>query len=508
LGRFLLGTDENISLTQTKQLITMKQSLKLFGVALLGGMVALGGNQLLQDKVPQNMQSKQVEVQQVQKAQPVNFSAPLNIPTGIQVDFTEAAEKSVHAVVYIMSEFKKKSSVYDDYFSPEDFFFRGMPNVIRASGSGVILSSDGYIVTNNHVVQQASRVRVTLNDKREYDARIVGTDPSTDLALLKIDAKNLPFLTFGNSDNVKVGEWVLAVGNPFNLTSTVTAGIVSAKARNINILGSQTSIESFIQTDAAVNPGNSGGALVNTKGQLIGVNAAIASRTGSYIGYSFAIPVSIVKKVVNDLKEFGEVKRAYIGVTYQNMNSKLADKLGIDKLKGVYIEGVIHGGAAEKAGIKPGSILTKIGDNEINSGSELLEKVGMHRPGDKIQVTAVKDGKSKTYDVVLTDLYGNTSIKEEKDETVVSMRIGAKFAPVDNRMKQELRIDNGVVVVDLSDGVFSQAGIRKGFIIQKIDQSPVYKPSDVEKILSKKKGGVLIEGIYPNGVKAFYGFGL
>ncbi len=491
----------------------MKQTIKLFAVALLGGFVALGANNLFFENKAQNANKQITEHHNTNDnntniAQAVNYSAPLNIPEGTQVDFTEAADKSVHAVVFIMSEFKTKSSVYDDYFSPEDFFFRGQPNIIRASGSGVILSSDGYIVTNNHVVQQASKVRVTLNDKREYDAKIIGTDPSTDLALLKIDEKDLPFLTFGNSDKLKVGEWVLAVGNPFNLTSTVTAGIVSAKARNINILGSQSSIESFIQTDAAVNPGNSGGALVNTRGELVGVNAAIASRTGSYIGYSFAIPVSIVKKVVNDLKEFGVVKRAYIGVSYQNIDSKLAKKLNIKDMHGVYIQGIVHGGAAEKAGIKPGSIITKINGKEINSGSELLENVGMHRPGDKIEVSVVKDGESKTYDVVLTDLYGNTSININDEVSKIQKEIGAKFGTVDSRMKKELKISNGVEVVEVRDGIFRNAGIRKGFIIVKIDQTYVEKPSDVEKILSKKKGGVLIEGVYPNGVKAYYGFGL
>jgi S1-C subfamily serine protease len=307
----------------------MKQTIKLIGIAFIGGLIALGGNQLLREKTVHEIQTTQVKEQNKQVAQPISFGTTNDNNTS-PIDFTEAADKSIHAVVYIMSEFNKKSSVYDDYFSPNDFFFRGQPNVIKASGSGVILSSDGYIVTNNHVVQQASNIVVTLNDKREYTAKVIGTDPSTDLALLKIDASDLSYLVFGNSDEVKVGEWVLAVGNPFNLTSTVTAGIISAKARNINILGSQTSIESFLQTDAAVNPGNSGGALVNTQGKLIGVNAAIASRTGSYIGYSFAIPVSIVKKVVSDLKEFGVVKRAYIGVSIQNIDSKLAKKLSLE----------------------------------------------------------------------------------------------------------------------------------------------------------------------------------
>ncbi len=484
----------------------MKQTIKLIGIAFLGGVLALGANDLITEE-PATDISKQ-EVQPVAKpVEAVNFvstSTTSNAP----IDFTEAADKSLHAVVYIMSEFSQRSSVYDDYFSPNDFFSRGQPNVIRASGSGVILSSDGYIVTNNHVVQEASKVTVTLNDKREYNATVVGTDPSTDLALLKIDEKELPYLTFGNSDEVKVGEWVLAVGNPFNLTSTVTAGIISAKARNINILGSQTSIESFLQTDAAVNPGNSGGALVNTKGELIGVNAAIASRTGSYVGYSFAIPVTIVKKVVGDLKEFGEVKRAYIGVTIQNIDSKLSKELKQKEIKGVFIAGVINGGAAEKAGIKPRSIVTKIDGSAVNTGSELLEKVGIHRPGDKITVTTEdENGEETKYDVVLTDLYGNSNIKTNSDE-VVNQKIGATFSSIDNKTKQALKLNSGVQVKKVNAGLFRNAGIKEGFIILRVDQTVVRKPDDITKILNTKKGGVLIEGIYPNGVRAYYGFGI
>ena len=488
----------------------MKQTVKLLGIAFLGGMIALGVNQLFtKNHSETNMATTHIQSHQTSIAPPTSFTSVNNTTSKTQVDFTEAANKSIHAVVYIMSEFEKRSSVYDNYFSPNDFFLRGQPNIIRASGSGVILSSDGYIVTNNHVVQDASKVVVTLNDKREYVASIVGTDPSTDLALLKIDEKELPFLTFGNSDEVKIGEWVLAVGNPFNLTSTVTAGIISAKARNINLLGSETSIESFLQTDAAVNPGNSGGALVNTKGELIGINAAIASRTGSYVGYSFAIPVTIVKKVVNDLKEFGRVERAYIGISIQNIDSKLSKKLKQENIKGVYVAGVIDGGAAEKAGIKPHSIVTKIDGKDVNTGSELLEKVGIHRPGDKIIVSIEdKDGKVTDYEVKLTDIYGNTKITAEKEESVMAQKIGAKLSSISNKMKQEMGINNGVIVSEVSNGLFRDAGIRKGFIILKIDQSVVRKPSDVSKILENKKGGVLIEGVYPNGIRAYYGFGI
>ena len=487
----------------------MRQTIKLIGIAFLGGFLALGANTIFDTNTIQNEKIVDSHSIHQKPSQNINYAQVGNTINSRQVDFTDAANKSIHSVVYILSEFNKKSSVYDDYFSPNDFFFRGQPRTIKASGSGVILSSDGYIVTNNHVVQEASNITVTLNDKREYTAKVIGTDPSTDLALLKIDEKDLPFLLFGNSDEVKVGEWVLAVGNPFNLTSTVTAGIISAKARDINILGSQTSIESFLQTDAVVNPGNSGGALVNTNGELIGVNAAIASRTGNYIGYSFAIPVTIVKKVVNDLKEFGQVQRAYIGVTIQNIDSKLSKELHQSKIKGVLVAGIIEGGAAEKAGISPQTIITKIDGYDVNTGSELLEKVGIHRPGDKIVVSTETNNKTKDYTVVLTDAYGNAGIKQyAKNKKTVDNKIGASFAEIDLRTKQQLRIDNGVRVVEVSNGIFQDAGIRKGFIIIKIDQTTVEKPSDISRILNSKKGGVLVEGIYPNGVKAFYGFGL
>jgi len=488
----------------------MKQTIKLIGIAFLGGFIALGANRIFETTENANKNISEISSVNQTPAQAIHVAQVNNSEANNDIDFTKAANKSIHSVVYIMSEFNKKSSVYDDYFSPNDFFFRGTPQTIKASGSGVILSSDGYIVTNNHVVQEASKITVTLNDKREYTAQVIGTDPSTDLALLKIDETGLQYLTFGNSDNAKIGEWVLAVGNPFNLTSTVTAGIISAKARDINILGSQTSIESFIQTDAAVNPGNSGGALVNTKGELIGINAAIASRTGSYIGYSFAIPVTIVKKVVNDLKEYGQVQRAYIGVTIQNIDSKKSKELHQSKVKGVLVEGIIEGGAAEKAGIHPQTIVTKIDGSEVNTKSELLEKVGIHRPGDKIIVsTENSEGESKDYTVILTDSYGNTSTKSKNANSAsIENKLGVQFAEVDLETKQKLQIQNGVQVVSISKGLFQQAGIRKGFIITKIDQTKVKKASDISKILNSKKGGILLEGVYPNGIKAFYGFGL
>ena len=315
-------------------------------------------------------------------------------------DFTTAAEKTVHGVVHIRSEFSGRTGGYDDFFAPfRDFFGNpyGGDNTYTGFGSGVIISNDGYIVTNNHVVDGAGNVNVTLNDNREFEATIVGTDPSTDLALLKIDAENTPFITFGNSDIVKIGEWVLAVGNPFNLTSTVTAGIVSAKARNINILGTPGAIESFIQTDAAVNMGNSGGALVNMNGELIGVNAAIASNTGSYAGYSFAIPVNIVKKVVDDLLNFGLVQRAYMGVTIREVDSKLVKEKDLDLTNGVYIESVSESGGAKESGIREGDVIVSVDNFSVKTNAELLEIIGQHNPGEQLTAFFTLSGTHSSY---------------------------------------------------------------------------------------------------------------
>jgi len=426
------------------------------------------------------------------------------------VDLTSAAELSVHAVVHIKTEFQQKGNMgnYYDYF---DFFGLGRPDVnpepLIGTGSGVIISNDGYIATNNHVVDGADFVEVTLNDKRTFVAKVIGVDPSTDLALLKIDASDLPFIVYGNSDVLKIGEWVLAVGNPFNLTSTVTAGIVSAKARNINILGDNSSIESFIQTDAAVNRGNSGGALVNTKGELVGINAAIASNTGSYAGYSFAIPVNIVKKVMDDLARYGEVQRAYLGISIRDIDSKLASEKNIDKIKGVYIQDLVENGAAEEAGIKPGDIVTRINGLDVNSTSELLGDIGQYRPGDRVVLSISRNGTEKDYSVLLRNKDGNTSIIKKEENNIISI-LGATFMPVNESEKQKLRINNGLKITKLENGKLKNAGIREGFIIMSVDKKVVKTADDLKGALSDKQGGVLIEGIYPNGMRAYYGFGL
>ncbi len=325
-------------------------------------------------------------------------------------DFTEAAAKTVHAVVHIKTKFTEEymsNPIYDFFFGVQPR--RYQQTVPLSSGSGVIVSPNGYIVTNYHVIRNADVIEVTLNDKRKFKAKVVGVDKMTDLALLKIDADNLPFLEYGDSDKLKVGEWVLAVGNPFNLTSTVTAGIVSAKARSLSLM-SRFGIEAYIQTDAAVNPGNSGGALVNTKGELVGINAAIASNTGSYTGYSFAIPVNIVKKVVADLIKYGKVQRAFIGASIVDLNADIAKYLGVNKTEGVYIYEVNPKGAAAEAGIKAGDIITKVNDIDIKSLPELQEQLAKYRPGDIVNITVLRDGKPHKFEVKLKNVYGTESI--------------------------------------------------------------------------------------------------
>lgn len=334
------------------------------------------------------------------------------------VDLTSAAEQSVHAVVHIKTTFLYRTSGWDDFFSGsfwEDFFNFSSPfgtheQQVMGAGSGVIISPDGYIVTNNHVVENAQDITVTLNDKREFPATIVGTDPQTDLALIKIECDGLPTLTFGNSDQVRIGEWVLAVGNPFNLTSTVTAGIVSAKARNLDILGENTSIESFIQTDAAVNQGNSGGALVNASGELIGINSAIASHTGYYTGYSFAIPSNIARKVVGDLKEYGMVQRAVLAVTIQEVDNNVAQELNLSQVKGVCITSVADDGAAYRAGLQQYDVITSINGSEVNSVSELREVMAQYSPGDRVEVAYLRNGSSHKTPLTLLNSEGTTQL--------------------------------------------------------------------------------------------------
>ncbi|MBB3187933.1 Do family serine endopeptidase [Microbacter margulisiae] len=434
-------------------------------------------------------------------------------------DFTVAAAHTVDAVVHVMTKIMPSSQDMSNGMQQDPFFnfFFGMPDNPRrmepqmASGSGVIISTDGYIVTNNHVVAGSNNIEVVLNDKRKFDATVVGTDPNTDLALLKINAKNLPTIVFGNSDDLKVGQWVLAVGNPFNLTSTVTAGIVSAKGRNINIISSKMPIESFIQTDAAINPGNSGGALVNTKGELVGINTAIASETGTYDGYGFAIPVNIVKKVVADLKKYGVVQRAVLGVTIQDINADLAKKKDLKTLNGAYVAGVEDGSAAKDAGILEGDVITKINDITVNSVADLQGQISQFHPGDKISVTINRAGKVKTIEATLHNASGGTKLVQNKGLEA----LGASFEEINNTLKQQLNISGGVQVVSLQEkSVLAQAGVKKGLVIVKIDNEPVYSISQLQAIVnhinnaSARDHGLFITGIYPNGEVAYYAIDL
>jgi len=437
------------------------------------------------------------------------------------VDFTYAAEKSINSVVHVTTKYKvTHSQGRDEYIDLFEFFF-GRPQNPRqqeepreqpgGSGSGVILSEDGYIVTNNHVIDKASSIEITLNDKRTFKAEVVGADPTTDIALLKIEANGLTPMHFGNSDNLRVGEWVLAVGNPFNLTSTVTAGIVSAKARNINILNADLKIESFIQTDAAVNPGNSGGALVNTRGELVGINTAIASRTGSFAGYSFAVPASIVSKVVEDLREFGIVQRAILGVQMRDINAEFAKEKKLPTLEGVFVVNVIEKSAAQLAGIKEGDIITAINSIKVKSMAELQEQVGRYRPGNIVEVTVLRNGKEQQFQVELRNLSGNTGIVKAVDLT----QLGAKFQPINDNTKRKFGISGGLEVISIDkSGRLAKAGVQKGYIILKANKLTIHSEEDLAKAYEQLIADddddkvLLLAGVYPNGQVVYYAVNL
>lgn len=440
-----------------------------------------------------------VTIQDTQAMRYANLPAPGegNLP-----DLTAAAEIAVHAVVHIKTQSLRggwsSGNPILDYFG-----YRQEPQLARGFGSGVILSQDGFIVTNNHVIEGAQKIMVVLNDNREFEARLVGTDPSSDLAVLKVEADNMPYLRYGNSDNLRLGEWVLAVGNPFNLTSTVTAGIVSAKARNIGINQEEYSIESFIQTDAAVNPGNSGGALVNQRGELVGINTAIASRTGSYAGYSFAVPISIVRKVVDDLKEFGEVQRALLGVVITTVTADVAEQNNLGKIEGVYVDNVSDNGAAKEAGIRSGDVIIGVGNKKVNTNAELQEAVSQYRPGDDVKVTVKRNDSEKQFTVTLRNKLGDTGIIKS-DQLV----LGAELEPLKPNERERLRIDRGLRVSKIGNGKLREAGITEGFIITDVNKRPVYEVNELKRIISSSRGGILIEGLYPNGEPAYFVFGV
>lgn len=472
--------------------------LGLFTVALVGALAAVAIYSRLVKP-----EASIVEVPVENKMQYVNIPVAQG---GGTLDFTQAVAQSIDAVVHVKTKTNREYAVnplFEYFFGEQE---RGEAPPLMGYGSGVIISKNGYIVTNNHVVSGSDEVVIVLNDKREFDAEVVGYDPTTDLALLKVDQKNLSYLNFGDSDALLLGEWVLAIGNPYNLTSTVTAGIVSAKARNINILARQEfSIESFIQTDAAVNPGNSGGALINTRGELVGINTAIASRTGAFTGYSFAIPVSIVQKIVKDLMEYGAVQRAILGVTIQDVTAELASENNLSELKGVYVNGVREDGAAREAGIKTGDVILSIDDAPVNSTAELQETVSKYRPGAKVKVVLSRKGNVKQFDVVLRNLEGSTELVKKEEILEV---LGAILEPISDKEKKALGIEHGVKVVSLKSGKFAQVGIKEGFILTSVNKMPVNSVKEVSTILANAEGGVIVEGVDKNGAKAYYAFGI
>jgi len=466
-----------------------KKILGTLMVALVGGLIAIFAYTLFIQKPADPAIVEKSDSQLVRFANlPQDFEAA-------EFDFTFAAENTVHAVVHVMTVTERSSA----YRNPLYEFFYGdrynrNPQPMLGYGSGVIISEDGYIVTNNHVIEGSDEIEVTLNDKRVFEAEIVGRDPSTDIALIRIKEKDLPYLRFGDSDKLKLGQWVLAVGNPFNLTSTVTAGIISAKGRNLGLLPDEFRIESFIQTDAALNRGNSGGALVTLNGEFIGLTTAIISPTGGYAGNSFAIPVNIVKKIVEDLKEFGEVQRAILGVTITDVDASLAEEKKLDRIEGVYINGVRENGAAKDAGIKEGDVVLRVNDVNVNSVAELQEQISKFRPNDKVDVLIKRDNKRKPFEVVLRNTEGSTEIVRPDD-----LIMGAKFDELSDGDREEYNISNGVKITDVGEGYLSELGLRSGTIVLRINGNSVQRVSEVKDILGGGRTLYSIEGIQPNG---------
>ncbi|MBQ7876876.1 MAG: Do family serine endopeptidase [Bacteroidales bacterium] len=424
-------------------------------------------------------------------------------------DFTYAAESAVDAVVYVkvsatQTMQQAPSSIFDFFFG---FPQQGAPQQREkvGSGSGVIIREDGYIVTNNHVIEGATKIEVTLNNNQTYQATLVGTDPATDVALLKIEANGLPVVPFGDSDKLRLGEWVIAIGSPYDLRSTITAGIVSAKGRSMPNYSGEFKIESFIQTDAAVNPGNSGGALVDKAGNLVGINTAIISQTGSYAGYSFAVPVNIVKKIVYDLMDYGSVQRAVLGITMQEIDDKIANELKLSSRNGVYIVEVSKSGAADKAGIKAGDVLIAIDSTMLTNSASVQEAVSRFSPGDEAVVTVIRDGKQKKLDVKFKGTAKENGTKSD-DGSVAFYGSSIKAASEETLAK--LGIKNGVEIVELGPGKLMEAGATEGFVIQYVNDHPVKTPEDIIEIVKKSKRTVFIEGTTPSGRTGYFGFGV
>jgi serine protease Do len=501
--------------------------------AFAGGAMALGTYKVFEKDNTEGMTFE--ERQKVYFAS--NKTTSNIVSSAGDVDFTQAAAAVTPAVVYIRTTYASQQGrssgrdpieeMFGDMFGQRMQPQQRQPQ--RASGSGVIISTDGYIVTNNHVVANASKVEVTLNDHRVMQAKVIGTDPNTDLALIKVTGTNLPIVKLGNSDDVRVGEWVLAVGNPFNLNSTVTAGIVSAKGRNIGIIGSEDNddeqqspfgsrsryqqqqaaprlnkaIESFIQTDAAINPGNSGGALVNTKGELIGINSAIASHTGSYEGYGFAVPVNLAKKVLNDLEKFGSVKRGYIGVNFVALTPDNAAELKASTPNGLYVNDLVEGGGAAAAGLQKGDVITKVEGNKIYESSDLQERVGRLQPGDKIRLTVMRGNTEKNFTVTLKGDAAptNRTAAVTKSAEELYNKLGASFQPLTPAQKSKFHLNSGVVVTQVRrGGFFENYDIPVGSIITSINKQAINSTADIDKAITNLKNGqMVIEGYSADG---------
>lgn len=490
----------------------MKNNIKLFGLGLLGGMLPLGAYLMLNGTSYNSLSEEVIDGNRNFHARSVNLEGM----NAAGPNFIDASESTINSVVHVTTKVVKTSFQRDPF---QEFFYgpgaggREFKQYGAGAGSGVIISSEGYIVTNNHVIQDASEIEVILNDNSKYTAKIVGSDPATDIAVLKIEGKGFTAIPLGNSDELRIGEWVLAVGNPFNLTSTVTAGIVSAKARNINLLADRSKqdivpIESFIQTDAAVNPGNSGGALVNTRGELVGINTAIASQTGSYSGYSFAVPVNLVNKVMRDLIDYGIVQRGFLGVQISDINQEIKETNKLPSLKGVFISKVTDNGSAEKAGVKDGDVILKIGTKEVNSVAELQEEIGKRRPGDKVSLTIRgKNGNEEIKELVLRNQDGETKLVS-KEEIAKNVALGATFLELTSKDRKELNISNGVKIGTLTSGKLKSIGLQPGMVITKVNNEPV---ETVEQLTTKLNGGnkgILLEVLTESGKKEYFGFGL
>jgi Do/DeqQ family serine protease len=490
--------------------------------ALLGSAVTLSVSQFVQ-KV------RTVKIEQVSSFSAQNVSLkPGDKRNVIPLDFTDVAEAVMPSVVHIKSaskfpkqdrmfEYRQLPDPFRDFFNDKfnrDFygprFWHQAPrgndeSAIRiGTGSGVIINENGYIVTNNHVIDEADDIEITLDDNRVFKAEVIGTDPSTDLALLKIDAKNLKSIPLVDSDSSKVGEWVLAVGNPFNLNSTVTSGIISAKGRSLNILDDKSAIESFIQTDAAINQGNSGGALVNLQGGLVGICSAIASPTGSYAGYGFAVPSNIVKKVVEDLLEHGVVQRGVLGVMITGVDRNLAREKDLEVTSGVYVDSVLEKSAAGKAGVSVGDVIQEVDGKKVRTASELRELIARHDPGDKVRIKVDRSGEQKDFEVILTNPEEKSG-KSRKELPPVLSTLRAEFKNADKKTCKRLGIEGGVEVTKLYPGALRMSGMREGFIITAVDGKPVESIEEFSKrVESKKQGGVMLEGVYEDAPGTYY----